>query len=141
MKSCPRDSEILASNDVDGYRYYSCGKCHGFWISGSALRKTMRPEVVQDLIGRCSTEMTSTLVCPGCDSRLVELALRGCAVDICPRCHSIWLDQNEAQQIAVCFRDSSPILEAEQSNQAARPILTGLSVVDGVLQLLTLLAR
>lgn len=115
-KRCPRDSAILATDDVGGYRYYSCLKCLGCWIPGSALRKTMRLGAARDIIETLPWASSSALPCPNGDGALATVIVRACEIDICPRCHSLWLDHREAVAIANCFREPSPIVEADRAN-------------------------
>lgn len=141
MKLCPCDARILASNDVDGYRYYSCGTCQGIWIPGSALRKTMRPEAVRDLLERLAEGTVPARQCPNEDSHLVALRVRDCEIDICPRCHSVWLDRNEALAIAHCFKESSAIVDADRGSQGAKPAWAGAMIVEAVFNALMLIFR
>jgi Zn-finger nucleic acid-binding protein len=140
-KRCPHDNTILASNDVEGYRYYSCPKCMGCWIPGSALRKAMRPEAARDIIGKLSRPVSTTLPCPNGDSQLMRVTARSCEIDVCPACHSVWLDHLEAVAIADCFREPSAIVEADRSQNFDRPVSTGALVLEGIGTILTIIFR
>jgi len=43
MTNFSRDQEILASNDVDGFRYYLCESCAGYWISARIIVSVYYP--------------------------------------------------------------------------------------------------
>jgi len=141
MKSCPRDSEILASNDVEGYRYYSCAACGGLWIPGSALQKTMRPAAVQDLLARCASAPPANLSCPDAHGLLVALPIEDCEIDLCARCHAVWLDRDEILRISRCFRPATALLADVSTIRGPSPAYTGTVILDGLFQILTLLAR
>ena len=38
-------------------------------------------------------------VCPKCDVGLVIFNFKGIEVDICPKCHGLWLDQGELEEL------------------------------------------
>jgi hypothetical protein len=40
---------MLASNDVAGYRYYSCEGCRGLWIPGASLHRALSARGVGEL--------------------------------------------------------------------------------------------
>lgn len=120
MKHCPRDTKILASNDVDGYRYYTCSQCNGYWIPGKVLRNTMRSEIISDIVSRSSQKLSTTLPCSDCKSHMVALIIKECEIDICPGCSAVWLDNNEVLRIADCFKEDSAFVQAEQSLQDTR---------------------
>jgi len=102
----------------------------------------MRPDVVQDIIERCSFEMASSLRCLNGDSYLVALKVNDCEIDICPSCHSLWLDPGEVEKLANCFRDSSALLAAHDlRSRSASKELEPLCIIDVVFQLLTILIR
>lgn len=140
LKRCARDSALLASNDVDGYRYYSCPKCFGFWIPGSALRKAMRLEAAQGIIGALPWAAAPALPCPNGDGTLVMVIVRVSEIDICPRCHSLWLDGREAVAIANCFRERSPIVEADRAN-SQKPIPASALILEGIGAIISLVFR
>ena len=101
----------------------------------------MRVEAAQDIIGKLTRATTPTLPCPNGDATLVTVTVRVCEIDICPRCHSVWLDRNEALSIAHCFKESSAIVAAEQGSQGIAPAWTGVMIVDTVLNALALIFR
>ena len=45
------------------------------------------------------------LTCPRCTSQLDERILRGVTVDVCPKCHGVWLDSGELTMLAHVTND------------------------------------
>lgn len=141
MKPCPRDAHIMASNDVEGYRYYSCSLCHGFWVPGAAVRKTTRPEALQEMRDQARTAPASALACPCGHGHLVVLKNLDCEIDLCPRCHSLWLDRDEILRISRAFRPDAALLADAATPREVSPAHTGSVLAEGLLNILTFLAR
>jgi Zn-finger nucleic acid-binding protein len=142
MSWCPFDREVLASNDVSGYRYFSCERCGGYWIPGGAINQALSARGILELraipaIGR------SNLSCPDCQAHLEIIPVHGCILDSCGRCHGIWLDAGEAQRVSKLLPVDSAILDADQNRvgQAANGPFAALSVVDAVVYLLSLVGK
>jgi Zn-finger nucleic acid-binding protein len=134
MSTCPIDLEVLASNDTQHYRYYSCERCGGCWIPGSLLRRVLSARGVKDL--KDIPSMGKSLIhCLDCHSECVIVSVQGCRLDSCSKCHGVWLDAGEVLHVRNLFPEDSPIVDAEQSRIAARKVSkTGaaMSVVEMV---------
>lgn len=138
---CPRDSAVLASNDVDGYRYHTCGECEGYWIGASVLRRNMEPEALRAIVARAAEAPPSALFCLADRTPLAAITTHGCEIDLCPRCHALWLDRGEVLKLAVAFKQSGAILSSARSPEEDRSRLTGFVLLDGVFQILTFFFR
>jgi Zn-finger nucleic acid-binding protein len=57
------------------------------------LREARREEA------RARGEETATMQCPRCDGRLHEVTYEDVRIDRCDKCHGIWLDAGELEQI------------------------------------------
>ena len=101
----------------------------------------MRIEAAQDIIGKLSRPVPTNLPCPNGDSQLVKVAVRSCEIDICPTCHSVWLDQFEAVAIADCFREPSAIVEADRGQNIGRSVSTGSLILEGIGTILMIIFR
>src|SRR5688572_32070188 len=113
MNLCPRDRQILASNDVSGYRYYSCEQCQGFWIPGASLHRVLSAKGITELrvVPRGDK---SEIRCPDCLTDCDSLLIEGCRLDPCPRCHGVWLDPGEAGRIRRLFPEGSAVVIADE---------------------------
>lgn len=112
--NCPRDSAILASNDVQGYRYYSCTTCRGVWIPGACIDRAMAAHDMHSL-PEIATASTAAIPCPGCNAQSAIVAIEGCEVDICRACHGVWIDGNEVLRLKAIFPQRSAILLAART--------------------------
>ncbi len=135
MSLCPRDRQILASNEAGGWRYYSCERCAGLWIPGAVLTRALsgRGCEILDL-----SQITGEpgIVCPACHAAGQIRRVHGCALDFCPRCWGLWLDKGEAEKVRAMFPDNSSILLAERNRGPTDAGLASLQIVDCVAQIL-----
>lgn len=135
MVRCPRDQQWLASNEGGGLRYHSCEQCAGLWIPGAALTRALSERGFETLeLSQAAGE--PGVVCPACHAVSQVRRIHGCAVDFCPRCRGLWLDQGEAEKIRTCFPNNSSILLAERSRAPADTGLASLQIMDCVAQIL-----
>ncbi len=112
MSCCPKDGGELASNDVAGYRYWSCERCAGFWIPGKVLHRALAQEAAkafETLVG----PGLGDAVCPDCGINCDPLGIDDCHVDRCPRCRGVWLDSGEVVRLRRLFPEGSPVVIAD----------------------------
>jgi len=142
VNTCPRDRRILASNDVNGYRYYSCEQCGGTWIPGAALDRVLSARGVGELNAIRRTG-AADLFCPDCHALCDAVVIEGCGLDVCPRCRGVWLDAGEVQRVKHLFPDESAVVDADMSRGTGKtPSAPGaVSVVELVGNLIVLLGR
>jgi len=137
MSTCPRDQQLLASNDVDGYRYYSCERCNGFWIPGKVLDRALSERGIHDL-GALRGAKLGVVTCPDCRAACEAIEIEGCDLDRCARCHGVWLDAGEVRRLKRLFPEGSAVVAAEEGRQMDAE-LASIAIVDSVVQLLVLL--
>ena len=141
MPSCPLDEQVLASNDTQQYRYYSCERCGGCWIPGSLLHRVLSARGVKDL-SAIPAMGKSVIYCPDCHSECLIVSAQGCRLDSCSKCRGVWLDAGEVLHVRSLFREDSPIIDAEKDRVAGRKlgkVSATTSVVDMVGNLLLLI--
>ncbi|HMP84325.1 MAG TPA: zf-TFIIB domain-containing protein [Verrucomicrobiota bacterium] len=114
MSLCPRDGQTLASNDVSGYRYYSCERCRGYWIPGGALHRVLSARGVSELrsVPRAGK---GDIDCPDCHRPSVAVVIAGCRLDFCANCHGVWLDSGEVNRVRSLFPEGSAVVDADAS--------------------------
>jgi Zn-finger nucleic acid-binding protein len=139
MNRCPFDCEILASNDVNGYRYFSCERCGGYWIPGGAIDQALSARGVLELRA-VPAAGRSKLSCPDCHTLLEIIFVQGCVLDSCGRCHGIWLDPGEAQRVRGLFPEGSAVVDADESRATPETIRRAgaVSLVESVADLMML---
>lgn len=59
-------------------------------------------ELIEKMRAKLQSEATeaSSLECPKCDGNLVESNFESIKVDVCNKCHGVWLDAGELAQIS-----------------------------------------
>ena len=118
LLNCPRDREILASNDTGSFRYHSCELCSGYWISGRVLDRVLLPASIEEL--RTAPTSSGKLNCPNCHTECQAVTVDGCVLDRCLRCHGVWLDGGKVQRVKRLFRPESPVIMADDDRQKVR---------------------
>jgi Zn-finger nucleic acid-binding protein len=89
-------------------RYEACPHCRGLWLNAETLASPTPPvfvlfknlpglEVVED-------DREAARRCADCNVGLVPRQLGGTMVDICPKCHNIWLGAGEFDRVAEWYR-------------------------------------
>jgi Zn-finger nucleic acid-binding protein len=136
MPTCPRDRALLASNDVQGYRYLSCERCNGHWLPGRALARILSDLGLKVLHHATPPGQPVALPCPDCDGPLQGISVGDSQVDRCGRCGGVWLDAGEVAQLRRLFREGSAVVDSVDSTQRpANPAWTGVEAIDLVLNL------
>ncbi|MFN0067166.1 MAG: zf-TFIIB domain-containing protein [Limisphaerales bacterium] len=138
MSLCPHDRRVLASNDVGGYRYYSCEACRGLWIPGASLHRALSARGVGELRA-AAVARPGGPPCPDCATACGALVAEGCTLDTCPRCRGFWLDFGEVPKLRPWFPDDSAVVAADAGRRPteAQKAAGKASVVIVVADLLT----
>ena len=65
-------------------------------------------ELIEKMRAKLESEAkdASHLECPKCDGKLVETAYENIKMDVCDKCHGVWLDAGELAQILNKEEDS-----------------------------------
>lgn len=113
MIHCPRDSKILASNDLTDYRYYSCQHCSGFWIPGKAIQKGLSDDGIARL-SRMMPVAEGAIACPDCQTACTPMAAGECTLDVCRQRHGTWFDAGEVERLNLFFPKNSAIVEEDK---------------------------
>lgn len=122
---CPRHP--LRSTEVHGVHVDTCDHCKGHWLEHGELER-LAPAWKADTLwaalhdaprrcphfrhhvpspredcGLCGAPAAR---CPTCDELLSQVRMQACAVDVCGRCHGLWLDANELTLLSRAPRHS-----------------------------------
>ena len=127
---CPRDGEILSSNEVNGFHYWRCERCRGFWIPGAVLHRVMSQKGISGLWTAPRGDR-SQLKCPECQESCEDVLVDGHRLDVCSGCRGVWLDAGEVQALRRHFLEGSAVVGAD----AARPSGRG-EVTFGVVEVI-----
>lgn len=133
MNLCPRDRQILATNEVGGYRYYSCEHCKGFWIPGTSLHRALSTKGVTEL-GSVPSCGKGEIRCPNCLTDCDSILIEVCRLDLCPNCRGVWLDSGEVRQLRRLFSEGSPVVIADEGggSKEIRPVGALWDLAEGV---------
>lgn len=140
MNPCPQDRQFLASNDVSGYRYYKCEQCSGIWIPGASVQRVLSAKGITELRvaprgDKCEMQCPDCLT--DCDSILIE----GCRLDLCLKCHGVWLDSGEVRRVRRLFSEGSAVVIADEDrpSKETQQSLAAWSLADAVGNLLLII--
>lgn len=114
---CPRCQGSLGDASYEGVAIHSCGKCDGEWLDRDELQSIVQnweqkfsPTELKRLSAVHHADFTldedeKSLECPRCPDETLErfnyAATSGVALDKCPTCGGIWLDENELEQVQI----------------------------------------
>jgi uncharacterized protein len=110
---CPHDDTALREVETGGFRVAGCRQCSGIWLTRDTLKQaiaTRRP--VDNLDPHeppppARPAPTRRRLCPGCHCQLAPRWLHGIEIDVCEKCHGLWLDAGELRQIIVNHRQGT----------------------------------
>ena len=108
---CPQcDDEHLQTFNIKGTQVQieSCNNCKGMWFDDGELAQILR-QAEQDY--SIEDEMNkSKRYCPQCDSRLWTFTYpdTNIKIETCLRCHGLWLDHGEYEQIIASRKAAAP---------------------------------
>lgn len=77
-----------------------CPKCKGLWLDKGELGKLLKDRKITDFLTKhIGTQSKSELICPRCGSLMDFERAEDVEVDVCLRCHGVWLDANELERL------------------------------------------
>jgi len=105
--NCPRCDEVMTPVRPDEVEALQCPRCQGHWVEGANFRQLEATVDVRLFEWRTlpSEEVQAReLACPRCEPREVMTKVRSerdrhVLLDVCERCHGVWLDKGELRAI------------------------------------------
>jgi len=94
---CPRDNSALTQHEERGRKSLRCAQCSGLFVDRSSLLGLL-PSGESGAALKALPE--SAVACARCRVTMRMRVHRGTEVDVCPQCHSVWLDAGEWERIA-----------------------------------------
>ncbi|HYW05280.1 MAG TPA: zf-TFIIB domain-containing protein [Gammaproteobacteria bacterium] len=139
---CPVDgSELEEARWESDYAVDRCPRCGGIWLDRGeleAIEETRERDYADELLrmpdlGYAAYELarqkrTRQLTCPSCEAGMETREYARCSqvmIDVCPKCHGVWLDRGELESLEIFFQRSR--LEASPLRRA---FLVGLRYLD-----------
>jgi membrane associated rhomboid family serine protease/Zn-finger nucleic acid-binding protein len=104
MLICPRCHIDLRTVGAPRATRFACKRCEGEAVSVAGLRRSVQPKVLTELwMAAVSVKLRRRIHCPSCLRHMGEVPVgqQGTPmhIDVCRRCHLVWLDRNEEQQL------------------------------------------
>jgi uncharacterized protein len=105
--NCPRCDKEMTPVQPEGVEAQQCPQCEGHWLEGEDLRRLESTVNVRFLEWRkLPTEEVQTreVACPRCRPSGAMKKVRSerdrhVLLDVCERCHGVWLDGGELRAI------------------------------------------
>jgi membrane associated rhomboid family serine protease/Zn-finger nucleic acid-binding protein len=121
MFVCPNCNQVLTRFKTDLGVLWGCDKCQGRAVSVNLLRRTVSRDYVNTLWQHARNLPAGPgKACPTCSKATVEVATDGITqplmVDVCKRCHFVWLDVGESGELPLL--PPKPKNEPELSQEA-----------------------
>ncbi len=130
---CPIDGTELAPKRYEGdINIDACPLCGGAWLDRGeleAIEETRERDYSKELrrmpdLGYrayllAEQKSERMLQCPSCNNEMETREYARCSqvmIDVCPKCHGIWLDQGEIKELELFFERSR--LEARSLRMA-----------------------
>jgi Zn-finger nucleic acid-binding protein/uncharacterized protein YxjI len=108
--ACHSDTLGPVKNRPDYAYLDSCSSCQGIWFDGRELEDSLN-DSIDSAFAHAHGRQPSNRHCPRCRVRLVQFAYPATTVmvDGCTRCHGVWLDRGEWQQINSALAERAEI--------------------------------
>ncbi|MFE8603295.1 zf-TFIIB domain-containing protein [Archangium violaceum] len=105
--NCPRCDKEMTPVRPDDVEARQCPQCEGHWLEGEDLRRLESTVNVRFIEWRklpAEEVQARELACPRCEPRQVMKKVRSerdrhVLLDVCERCHGVWLDGGELRAI------------------------------------------
>jgi Zn-finger nucleic acid-binding protein len=140
MSTCPRQHGPMESYTTRGTQVARCMHCDGIWVSGASLRTLLTLPAPSGThhtpaqLGALKLAQRDTPECPHCSGTMPQLMQpvqrSGVEIDVCPQCHSVWMDDGELAKAfpadglqspdPVSGLSLQPIAESAAQREAAR---------------------
>jgi uncharacterized protein len=106
QRLCPVDHTPLTNRRIRRFgpevRVDDCGKCGGLFLDRDELFHLTADHALNKRL-RTSThaDELSQRLCPHDNARMALEQTRGVEVEVCPKCHGLWLDADELEALNV----------------------------------------
>jgi Zn-finger nucleic acid-binding protein len=136
---CPKCEGEFSTRYVKDVQVEECNQCHGVWFDANELEEATR-EVDRDLRwmefdlwkNQDNIDVSQgNLTCPRCNIPMakVKYGTTEVRVDTCMRCHGIWLDKGEFEQIINALEDELTSMSEDEywdkAVEEARDLIDG----------------
>jgi membrane associated rhomboid family serine protease len=125
--TCPRCQRSLRTVDAPRATRFVCARCEGHAITLAALRRSVVAKALGVLWqAAADARLPQRLSCPSCLRRMTEVPIgkpdSPLQVDVCRRCHLIWLDHNEDAYLPKAPAPAPEALKPALSDETRREL-------------------
>lgn len=117
---CPKDGATLEASRYEAdVQVDRCPSCRGTWLEAGELERIQQskerdnaavlarmPALGFDAVALAEAKAARTIACPKCGDPLARREYGFCSqvlIDVCPRCHGVWLDDREVVALEAFF--------------------------------------
>lgn len=108
---CPLDASQMTDEPLGSEQVQRCTVCSGVFVSGHILNEVRAHSVLQfhqrSNVAATATPTLSRVTCPNDSGQMVAVTYKGIEIDVCPKCHGVWLDHGELEKITKVVRPPS----------------------------------
>jgi len=126
---CPRDGAMAQEERSGGFlRRFTidvCPSCRGVWFDRGEVGRIAGSRELETLIVRYAGGR-SDLACPRCATAMARRPVSEVTLDVCPKCHGIWMDAGELDAAARSLGNLSAVdaMSEGERRSAASPSLS-----------------
>jgi Zn-finger nucleic acid-binding protein len=130
---CPKDGAALAASRYEAdVKVDACPTCRGIWLDAGELERIQEsrerehsavlsrmPALGFDAVALAEAKAAQTIACPKCGDPLARREYGFCSqvlIDVCPRCHGIWLDHRELGALEAFFERARGEAESDAAD-------------------------
>ena len=124
MRSCPRCTFPLTPYTHAEYELDHCHRCEGSFLDPGKAAEQFGPETNPEFWKQSHATKSSApsdLRCPRCgegmDAYTMKLDGHELEVDDCPKCHGMWLDQNEGPLLRAMIANAEALAEERRERK------------------------
>jgi Zn-finger nucleic acid-binding protein len=103
---CPRDNTALIAAPDHQCRAHACPQCQGIFIDQNKVDGLRAQAAWHKHVRHPQGQVQ--LQCPHDGDKLIAFPFKQVEVDVCLRCHGVWLDKNELEKISKKMPAPSP---------------------------------
>jgi Zn-finger nucleic acid-binding protein len=99
----------MTEESLGSERVQRCPICSGVFVSGHILNEVRAHSVLHlhKTANAVPTPIPSRITCPNDSGQMVAITYKGIEIDVCPKCHGVWLDPGELEKITMAVRPPS----------------------------------
>ncbi|HRE16399.1 MAG TPA: zf-TFIIB domain-containing protein [Rhodocyclaceae bacterium] len=113
-----------------------CVRCSGVFVNGHVLREVRAHSALHlhKNANAASRTKPTKVACPNDSTHMVALNYKGVEIDVCPKCHGVWLDPGELEKISKVVKPPARV-DLAKVNSKLEEIEGNIDLIDTVADL------